>query len=421
LLAQVYFRLGLYPRAIAIYEQLASNFPDELTPRINLSLCYLKTGQPERAREHLEHVVVSEPSRQRAWAYLGLAFERLGDYEKARAAFDRAGYSSMARRMEVLVDSSSAQHEAPSSSKSDPNLHEVRRVAEAAFHELDASDGAFCLASSTPQEDSKTPGTWVEVELGRPDKKAITAIAPAPFSESSSFAQPTASAPLEPEQPVRHALPLQAWTQAYNGVFSRNHRSITHADGTLLVSVHNEFATREDLVEAFVCFDIPQARENIPREQGGDPSLPLGGSNRPLLRVQQTRHIVLHPRVDRVLQAVMLEHESFMIREECLGAFDLDLSHDYGRLASGLGDTISLVHLRGTGLVVLDLPTAFMALEVQEKQGCVLRCSSLIGWTGRIVARCLPAHESPAAMRGWTGISGQGTVFLASSHNTLFS
>src|SRR5262245_9027127 len=43
LLAVVYFRLGLYPRAIDIFTELVKAFPKERTPRINLALCYLKT------------------------------------------------------------------------------------------------------------------------------------------------------------------------------------------------------------------------------------------------------------------------------------------------------------------------------------------------------------------------------------------
>src|SRR2546423_1490632 len=45
LLGVVYFRLGHYPRAIQIYEELIRARPSELAPRINLALCYLKTGQ----------------------------------------------------------------------------------------------------------------------------------------------------------------------------------------------------------------------------------------------------------------------------------------------------------------------------------------------------------------------------------------
>ena len=99
LLGIVYFRLGLYPRAIAIYEQLIKLHPDAIEPRINLALSYLKTGQPAQARFELEKVVEQSPGHSRAWGYLGLAFQRLGDYERASYAFQAGGHDGMARRL----------------------------------------------------------------------------------------------------------------------------------------------------------------------------------------------------------------------------------------------------------------------------------------------------------------------------------
>src|SRR5262244_2284009 len=45
LLGVVYFRIGLYPRAIHIYEQLKRDNPRDPSLKLNLALCYLKTGQ----------------------------------------------------------------------------------------------------------------------------------------------------------------------------------------------------------------------------------------------------------------------------------------------------------------------------------------------------------------------------------------
>ena len=89
LLAVVYFRLGLYPRAIRIFEDLVRAVPTEITPRVNLGLCYLKTGQNTLAREVLEEVTRRVPNHRRAWGYLGLLYERMNDFEKALEAFHR--------------------------------------------------------------------------------------------------------------------------------------------------------------------------------------------------------------------------------------------------------------------------------------------------------------------------------------------
>src|SRR5215467_7426851 len=61
LLGIVYFRLGMYPRAIAIYERLVQLHPTAIEPRINLALSYLKTGQPAQARAELEKVLEQNP------------------------------------------------------------------------------------------------------------------------------------------------------------------------------------------------------------------------------------------------------------------------------------------------------------------------------------------------------------------------
>src|SRR5271169_1451331 len=50
LLGAVYFRLGLYPHAIQIYEALVKQFPKDTSIKTNLALCYLKTGQAALAR-----------------------------------------------------------------------------------------------------------------------------------------------------------------------------------------------------------------------------------------------------------------------------------------------------------------------------------------------------------------------------------
>ncbi|RYE88524.1 MAG: tetratricopeptide repeat protein, partial [Myxococcales bacterium] len=108
LLGVVYFRLGMYPRAIEIFEQLVREYPDERTPRVNLALSYLKTGQAPHARQLLEDTVRLHPDNARAWGYLGLAYERMGDYLKAREAFERGGQEGMTRRMDELLAEAAA-------------------------------------------------------------------------------------------------------------------------------------------------------------------------------------------------------------------------------------------------------------------------------------------------------------------------
>src|SRR5580658_8342421 len=116
LLAVVYFRIGHYPRAIQIYEQLKRDNPRDPSLKLNLALCYLKTGQAQAARTELEDVVRLHPTHKRAWGYLGLAHERLGDLLKAVSAFERAGHAQMARRVNEKIAAIAARGEATNGS-----------------------------------------------------------------------------------------------------------------------------------------------------------------------------------------------------------------------------------------------------------------------------------------------------------------
>jgi hypothetical protein len=71
LLAVAYFRLGLYPNAADIYEKLLAEHPRDERISENLSLCYQKLGEPERAREVREHALPArDGSAGGAWSAL---------------------------------------------------------------------------------------------------------------------------------------------------------------------------------------------------------------------------------------------------------------------------------------------------------------------------------------------------------------
>jgi hypothetical protein len=103
-LALVYFKLGLYPRALALYRKLVDVHPDDPVLALNLALVLFKTGQTAEARDVLERVVALAPDYRKAHGYLGLACQRLGDYRRAYEAFKRGGVEHMAERMGRFVD-----------------------------------------------------------------------------------------------------------------------------------------------------------------------------------------------------------------------------------------------------------------------------------------------------------------------------
>lgn len=155
LLALVYFRLGLYPRAIEIYRVLADTHADTLSLKVNLAVCYLKTGQHALAEEALIAVVATDPGHTRAWAYLALAHERLGEHAKAARAYELGGHPRQAERARALADG-----------RPDPlEASRVRDVASAFFDELAQERVEFRLAAPSQQ---MSRGTWTTREPGRP-------------------------------------------------------------------------------------------------------------------------------------------------------------------------------------------------------------------------------------------------------------
>jgi uncharacterized protein (AIM24 family) len=164
LLGLVYFRLGLYPRAIAIYEQLRRTSPRDTALLLNLSLCYLKTGQPGLARRELEALLALNPRHVRGWGYLGLACERLGDLEAAERAFAQGGHGQMARRI-AQRQSLSAPAAPPADERTE---EEAREVVAAAFEELDAGELSFAIAEqASPGSNHDDQGDrWRSIELG---------------------------------------------------------------------------------------------------------------------------------------------------------------------------------------------------------------------------------------------------------------
>lgn len=154
LLAVVYFRLGMYARAIHTYEQLRRTNGNDGALLLNLALCYLKTGQPQLARRDLERLLELNPGHTRAWGYLGLASERLGDLARAERAFAEGGHHQMAeriaaRRKEQASEAPPRVTAPPPEGVVMPVPAEIREAARVAYQELDAGELSFALAEPT--------------------------------------------------------------------------------------------------------------------------------------------------------------------------------------------------------------------------------------------------------------------------------
>lgn len=466
LLAVVYFRVGLYPRAIAIYEQLRQKSPRDPALLLNLALCFLKTGQPERAKAELDALLQDHADHPRAWGYLGLCLDRLGDYARAQAAFERSGHTHLARRMMER-----AAQARPSDSMH-PNIgsgpaREVRAFAKEAYEELDAGQLDFALAeqhsSLPPAED------WSPIELGTrppstrdgppPPQKNGYAPAPAPVAEVAgrrqtlivappppgSLVDPVAFPP--PPPPSQIALPHEApmsWSAAppsmhagpssvlamptaasvfpppsashfakASALSPREEAPVSlHATGIVIARPTRlrPFATRLESIRTMTGALDSRILER--RRGGASLGETFGGFGSPLVELAGEGQVVVGPKPGHLLSSFILEGAPCTVREDRVLGFQLSLDYENDRITLGAAE-LRTVRFAGQGALVLETASSLVTLAVEADASVVARREVVVGWLGAIdVTSVLPA-DAPGAHHGLLRFSGEGSVLVS--------
>jgi Flp pilus assembly protein TadD len=373
LLGIVYFRLGHYPRAIQIYEELIRVRPDEIAPRVNLALCHLKTGQLREARAQLEEIVQNRPDHARAWGYLGLVHQRLGDFEKASIAFERAGRPHLAAR----VRSAAAPSAETSPATDSGGVEEIGQD--------HASAAPSVPPPAEPAQDAPPPSQH------RPSMRVVT-----------------------PGTRVRVPVPLGQAAREALLVFPERPRVVVHEEGPVLVRVDRAFHARTDAVRASLPDPAASFRWTVLRRRGRGPvgDEPVGGVATPFGTLEGSGRLVLGAPEPFVPFASSLDGEPFYVREERLLGFDGGLEHEAGRMAVAEGEYSNVLHLSGVGFVVLAVRGPMHGIEVLPERPVRVRTARLLGWVGRLLARPVPPEEAPAALRDTIGLSGSGIVLM---------
>lgn len=451
LLAIVYFRLGLYPRAIAIYERLVEAHPETTTPRINLALCYLKTGQPQAARMELERVLERNPEHARAWGYLGLAFQRLGDIERAVYAFQMGGHEGMARRLAETIPSITSVDGASAAS---------RAAAAEVFDELDRRGVDFVPDAGTS---SASSGSWAALEPGRdrspapePDGEPVdhpaqpggrlrgptrggargvleaaveTLTANSELPRGLERRPEAAQAQVErgreraasigPEAPLAQRAdgaegPVDAQSLARRLllVWPKHLAAQRTASGLVLLRGGGRVALRLDAVRAGRiapdCAATPLPR----RARGLDADGVLGGAAAPLVSLDGSSALVLAPPPGLELVVLELGPRVVYFRESALVALEGEAIWQNARLPQGDADPAHVVGLSGSGTAILAVPPSMQSLEVPLPSGLLARARNVLGWTSELTLRSLQASEAPARVRGLCSFEGEGMVFV---------
>ncbi|MGF1468575.1 MAG: tetratricopeptide repeat protein [Sandaracinaceae bacterium] len=370
LLAGVYFRLGVYGTAIELWERLIEDFPEDVTLRVNVGLALLKTGQPARARQHLATAIDQDPTHARAWSYLGLAFWRAGDLERAREAFLSGGQLSMARRME---EASAAATEPvlvpPPPPRPDADVSAVRDAARDALSQLEV-DGLRVA----PHGRDVAEGAWAVRETG--------------------------AAPVEPTVRVepRHAPGpprLEALVDDWVAVPAPAAPMAVGPRGDLLLQSRGALHFRRRHLAAVRCEGRIEPFEG-PGGAGARASDALLRWGGPVLAV-------LAPPGSGQYCCARLGQRGLVVREALVEAFDDRVVWE--RESVDGAEDVRLLSFRGEGVIALHLPRSPAAVEVDGREVGV-DPARLLGWIGRL------ALSPPRAAALGLSVRGRGVLLL---------
>jgi Flp pilus assembly protein TadD len=424
LLGVVYFRLGLYPRAIGIYEDIIKACPNEISPRVNLGLCYLKTGQSHLARDVLEEVIQRVPDHLRAWGYLGLTFERLGELAKAEAAFDKAQQPNLARRMQRLLAEQAQAAQEPE----DPERVEVRLAAADAVQELDGREGGFSRAPREDESDALRTGRWRAVEPGdasvpplpklRRSPSLVGRLGPAVPAITDAAELLRDSVPpgaLRAPPSMRAPLATSGALALAGGLpFPEPPDKVLIHGGRIGTCVTAEgFAARSDVLSSLLGAVKALSPVTLMRRmRGRETSEPFGAGSCVWHGYEGAARAVIIAGRDRILWAIELAEEFVYVRESALLAFESTVRYENGRLAAGGREPVAMVQLSGSGFAVLETHGAVSALSVGQDSQAIVRVDDVIGWTGRLLGQAVGTEASPGRLPGAVAFTGEGALLL---------
>ena len=364
LLGLVYFKLGLFARAIEIYRGLVERFPRDVTLRVNLAMVYLKAGMLPEAGMELEAAIEIQPGHEKAHRTLGLLRLRQGKKDEAREHFSRAGV----RGLERFLEGAGAASAPP---PAEEQVQEARRqVAEAAsegFREIEERNFPFHgLDNAPPRPAPAEPPAGVE-------------------SWSAEERGPRAwSKPPPAENPEAISFGPREFSVRLVGRF--------HARLSLLAWLEGE-----------VRITALQKRFGGEQTQHG-----FGSGSRSMALLEGEGKAIFMAR-EGEFWSLMHTQGAAYFNEELVCAFGDTSSWENGRLTAEGGVDLPIFHLFGPATVVLHTRGAVRRVPLEGK--ALLPATRLAGWSGSLVPRLL-AGTAPLPTGAWLELTGAGEVFL---------
>ncbi|MDH5490915.1 MAG: tetratricopeptide repeat protein [Myxococcales bacterium] len=418
LLAGVYFRLGIYPRAIDIWTRLVDAFPEDPTLRVNLGLALLKTGQTAEALTHFEAALQIQPDHERAWGYMGLIRWRQGRAAEAREAFLKGGQVAMAERMDEAFASAQAEREPTPAASEAPAVDakaaaalvtaatarldqehraELRSAAAEAIEQLDADEVQVELAPSRSPSAGASTGT----SSGASGSGAWRSVEPAkePMPQDRRPQQIGSASLLPPLSRLLERWALDLPEDAHLAIGTGGELFV-RTDADLHCRLDGLMAVQGELRTAAV-------RRMARGKELGE----LFGGSSPIFRWHGPVSAILSPPSGERFVGMRLDEDVLYLREHHLYAFDGSLSFESARLPLA-NESVEMTQVYGKGAVVISLEREPKAVLVQEKSEVRVDPARLLGWIGRLFPSAPKGTAPYSAAAPKLAFRGSGVVLI---------
>jgi tetratricopeptide (TPR) repeat protein len=347
LLGQAFYRLSRFDDAGAVWQKLVDDNPVEPAARVNLGLARLKAKRYPDALKQLEIALDLNPEHRKAMGYLGLAFLESGDAGRARGWFEKAGSDHMVARCDEVL--------------------------------------AGRAVAAAPEPIPEGPAEPVEV--------------PEPL-------QTSAPDPAEPGRAAPAARELSSFA-AERLVRPPPGRTFSMSGEVLAVAVRGELRVRLDGI--FASRGAVAFAAEMKRFRGRATERPFGEGETRMHRASGSGTLLFRG-AGRRFTALELGGEAAYFREDALFGFEDALAFENGRVPSTAAE-LNLVHLRGTGTLLLATAGEPVALDVALDAPVRVAVRALVGWVGTLTPRIsAPADEPDDASPVMVELTGEGRV-----------
>lgn len=453
------FRLGHLERAKQIFNDLVYENPIEPSLRLNLAMVFLKQAKLEDAHVELERVLELNPDHPRAASYMGLVLEKKGQLDRAADFYERAGNKKRADEIRAFSPSKTgtfpipnlqamgvapapttaapgpAAMKAASTTTSTPSTPPApppapsstaptktpaapastsstavplpSSTSSARATEAAALTAATAAATQKGPEPPPKPAVesarvassafTVEVEKKAPSSTSLSAVPAPPTSPPALTSTATATSPTS----VTETALVDLASRAVDGrTLSRT------AEGHLVMPISEVGYVRTDLLASLSgAFEVEVVNR---RYRGKRTDSLFGGAEAPVVALMGNGFAIMGlPELTPA--ALTLHNEEVYLVESSVVGFSAGLVWENGRLPSEADRDLDIVHLRGSGRVVLGTKKALITLPAKADAPVVVHASRLVGWTGQLVPYRAPLPGLPDTAKRVPIVRFEGT------------